>query len=57
MDRFRTTYSLEDARTPVRRRNVRTEDIIAAVNESVEEDPNLSIRRRSQELGLCTFCA
>jgi len=53
VDRFRTTYSLEDAITPVRRRNVRTEDNIAAVNESVEEDPNLSIRRRSQELGLC----
>ena len=53
VDRFRTTYSLEDAITPARRRNVRTEENIAAVNESVEEDPNLSIRRRSQELGLC----
>ena len=53
VDRFRTTYSLEDAITPARRRNVRTEENIAAVNESVEEDPNLSIRRRSQVLGLC----
>ena len=53
VDRFRTTYSLKDAITPTRRRNVRTEENIAAVNESVEEDPNLSIRRRSQELGLC----
>ena len=52
-DRFHTTYSLNDAITPTRRRNVRTEEYIAAVNESVEEDPNLSIRRRSQELGLC----
>ena len=53
VDRFRTTYSLHDAITPTRRRNVRTEENIAAVNESVEEDPNVSIRRRSQELGLC----
>ncbi|KZC12688.1 hypothetical protein WN55_04156 [Dufourea novaeangliae] len=53
MDRFRTTYSLNDAITPTRQRNVRTEENIAAVNESVEEDRNLSIRRRSQELGLC----
>ena len=53
VDRFRTTYSLHDAITLTRRRNVRTEENIAAVNESVEEDPNVSIRRRSQELGLC----
>ena len=36
----------------VRRRNDRSDGNIAAVRESVSEDPNLSIRRRAQEFGL-----
>ena len=53
VDRFRTTYSLRDDVQATRTRNVRTPETIAAVNESVEEDPNLSILRRAQVLGLC----
>lgn len=28
-------------------------DSIASVSESVEEDPNMSIRHRAQQIGLC----
>lgn len=52
MDTFRTTYSLAYARTPIRRKDVRTEENIASVNKSVQENPNLSIRRRPHQLGL-----
>ena len=53
MDRFRTTFTLNDNVHPVRRRTVRTEEAVAALQESIEEDPNQSIRRRSQQIGLC----
>lgn len=49
---FRTTYSLHDKPRSTRRRNIRSEENIAAVNASVIEDPEMSIRHRSQELRL-----
>ena len=42
---------LDDTR-PIRPRASRTVENIAAVNESFVEDPEESIRRRSQQLGL-----
>lgn len=53
MDRFRTTFTLCDNTHPQRRQTVRTEETIAAVEQSVEEDPNESIRHRAQQLELC----
>lgn len=53
MERFRTTFSLNDNSHPQRQRTVRTEEVIAAVERSVEEDPSQSIRHRSQELDMC----
>ena len=53
MDRFRTTFTLCDNTHPQRRRTVRTEETIAAVEQSVEEDQNESIRHRAQQLELC----
>lgn len=52
INRFRTTHTLVDNVHPQRRRTVRTEEVIAAVEQSVEEDPNESIRRRAQQLVL-----
>ena len=43
---------LDDTR-PIRPRTARTVENIAAVNESFAENPEESIRRRSQQLGLC----
>ena len=42
---------LDDTR-PIRSRTARTVENIAAVNESFAENPEESIRRRSQQLGL-----
>jgi len=53
MDRFHTTFTLVDNRHPQRRRTVRTAEAIAAVEHSVEDDPNESIRRRAQQLEMC----
>jgi hypothetical protein len=53
MDRFHTTHTLVDNTHPQRRHTVRTEEVIAAVERSVEEDPNESIRHRAQQLELC----
>jgi len=44
--------SINNQPTPVRRRNARSVQNIAAVRESVRENPRRSISRRSQELGL-----
>lgn len=46
--KFRETYSLHDVAHPTRAHPVRTAETIAAMDESVAEDPNLSIRRRPQ---------
>lgn len=40
MDRFRTTFTLND------------EEAVAALQESIEEGPNHSVRCRSQQQGL-----
>ncbi|GFU17712.1 DUF4817 domain-containing protein [Trichonephila clavipes] len=53
MERFRTTFTLIDNSHPQRRRMVRTEEAIATIERSIEEDPNESIRHRAQELDLC----
>ncbi|EFN75580.1 hypothetical protein EAI_08636, partial [Harpegnathos saltator] len=50
--KFETTGSLNDQPTPVRQRNARSAENIAAVSESVQENPRQSIPRRAQELGL-----
>lgn len=46
--KFEQSGSVADRAVPVRRRNVRSSENIAAVAESVAEDPNLSIPRRAQ---------
>ncbi|GFV57086.1 DUF4817 domain-containing protein [Trichonephila clavipes] len=53
MERFRTTFTLIYNSHPQSRRTVRTEEAIATVERSIEEDPNESIRHRAQELDLC----
>lgn len=52
VQKFEQTGSVADKSTFVRRRGARSEVNIAAVSQSVGDDPNLSIPRRSQELGL-----
>ncbi|CAH2087396.1 unnamed protein product [Euphydryas editha] len=47
MERYRTTFTLNDNVHPVRCRIVHTEEAVAAVQESIEEDTNQSIGRRS----------
>ena len=53
MDRFRTTFTLNDNVHPARRRTVRTQQMIDVVRQSVEDDANVSIRRRAQQLNMC----
>ncbi|XP_054734725.1 uncharacterized protein LOC129242188 [Anastrepha obliqua] len=50
--KFRTKFTLLGIKPPMRLRRVRTEENIAAVSASVNDDHQLSIRRRSQQLGL-----
>lgn len=50
--KFETTGSVNSQPAPVRQRNVRSVENIAAVRESVQENPRQSIPRRAQELGL-----
>ncbi|GFY43576.1 histone-lysine N-methyltransferase SETMAR [Trichonephila inaurata madagascariensis] len=50
--KFESTYSLCDVAVPVRLRVGRSVENIAAVETSVANDPNQSIPRRSQELGI-----
>jgi len=49
--KFESTDSINNQPTPVRRRNARSAENIAAVRESVRENPRRLISRRSQ-LGL-----
>ncbi|KAK5643904.1 hypothetical protein RI129_007749 [Pyrocoelia pectoralis] len=44
MNRFRTTHTVIDNAHPQTCHTVRTEEVLAAVERSVEEDPNVSIR-------------
>ena len=50
---FCTKFTLSDIKPPTRLCTVRTEENIAAVSASVNDDHQLSIRRRSQSLVLC----
>ena len=50
--KFESIGSINNQPTPVRRRNARSAENIAAVRESVRENPRRSISHRSQELGL-----
>ena len=50
--KLENNLTLLDDTQPIRPRTARTVENIAAVNESFAEDPEESIRRRSQQLGL-----
>ena len=50
--KFEETGAVTNIVRPVHHRFARSAENIAAVSESVAEDPNVSIPRRSQELGL-----
>ena len=52
MSKLENNLILLDDTRPNRPRTARTVENIAAVNESFAEDPEESIRRRSQQLGL-----
>jgi len=52
MAKFESTDLINNQPTPVRHRNARSAENIAAVRESVRENPRRSISHRSQELGL-----
>ena len=51
VDKFETKFTLLDVPVP-KRRIARSEEIIAAVSASSQNEPNQSIPRRSQELGI-----
>lgn len=53
MERFCKTFTLIDNSHPLRRHTLRTEEAIATVERSIEEDSNESIHHRAQELDLC----
>lgn len=50
--KFEQTGSVGDVKTPVRARTARTAENIAAVRDSVAEQPSTSTRRRAQQLHL-----
>lgn len=52
VQRLEREYTLLDLKPPTRMRSGRSDENIAAVAASVEDDPNLSYRRRAAELGL-----
>ena len=52
INKFRSSFTLLDIHPPNRVRRARSEANIAAVAESVDEDCDLSIRRRAQELDM-----
>ena len=49
VDKFEIKFTLLDVPVPKRRRIARSEEIIAAVSASIQNEPNQSIPRRSQE--------
>ena len=51
MDKFEIKFTLLDVPVP-KRRIARGKEIIAAVSASTQNEPNQSIPRRSQELGI-----
>ena len=52
VDKFENKFTLLDVPVPKRRRIAQSEEIIAAVSVSIQNEPNQSIPRRSQELGI-----
>ena len=52
VDKFQTNFTLLDVPVPKRRRIARSEEIIAAVSASIQNEPNQSIPRCSQEFGI-----
>ena len=53
--KFKETGSAGDLSNSGRPKSVRTPQNIAAVKESVRENPKLSVSRRSQELGISSI--
>ena len=51
VDKFETKFTLSDVLVP-KRRIARSEKIIAGVSASIQNEPNQSIPRPSQELGI-----
>ena len=52
VDKFETKFTLLDILVPKRRRISRSKEIIAAVSALIKNEPNQSIPRRFQELGI-----
>ena len=52
VNKFETKFTLLDVPVPTRCRIARSKEIIAAVSASDQNEPNQSIPRRSQELGI-----
>ena len=57
MNKFRNKFTLLDNKPPIRLRRVRTEENIATVSASVNDEHQLSICRRSQQLDVCYLTA
>ena len=53
MTKVRTKFTLLDIKPATRLRRLGTEENVAAVSEIVDDDHQLWIRRRSEQLGLC----
>ena len=51
VDKFETKFTPLNIPVPKRRRIARSEEIIAAVSASIQNEPNQSIPRRSQRIG------
>ena len=52
VNKFETKFTLLDVSVPRRRLIARSKEIIAAVSASIQNEPNQSIQRRSQELDI-----
>ena len=52
VEKFESTGTVQNVPVPVRQRNARSVENIAAASASIEEDSNQSLTRRSQALGI-----
>ena len=52
VDKFEIKFTLLDVSVPKRRRIALSEEIIAAISASIQNEPSQSIPRRSQELSI-----
>jgi len=52
IQKFESTGSIDNVKPPERKRTVRTVENIAAVRESISNEPSLSIPRSSQQLNI-----